>query len=66
VLVAGFGTLAFGTFIPNVYFGMLTAIILGVGYLTDMVLLPAILLIRADRKAARAAAPVQATSAVNA
>lgn len=44
VLVAGFGTLAFGTFIPNVYFGLLTAIILGVGYVTDFVLLPAILL----------------------
>jgi uncharacterized protein len=53
VLVSGFGTLAFGTFIPNVYFGLLTAIILSVGFLTDMVLLPALLLILSDRSATR-------------
>lgn len=58
VLVAGFSTLAFGTFIPNVYFGLLTAIILTMGFVTDLVLLPAILLMRADRNdsASRASA----------
>lgn len=44
ILVLGFSTLAFGTFVPNVYFGILSAIILGFGLLTDIVLLPAVLL----------------------
>ena len=43
-MIAGFGTLAFGTFIPNVFFGMLTATILSTGLVADMVLLPALLL----------------------
>jgi len=45
ILITGFSTLAFGDFIPNVYFGLLTAIILGLGLATDFLLLPAILLI---------------------
>jgi predicted RND superfamily exporter protein len=44
ILVTGFLTLAFGDFIPNVYFGLLTAIILALGLATDFVLLPAILM----------------------
>lgn len=44
ILVLGFSTLAFGTFVPNVYFGLLSAIILGFGLVTDIVLLPAVLL----------------------
>lgn len=45
ILVTGFCTLAFGDFIPNVYFGLLTAIILTLGLATDFLLLPAILMI---------------------
>jgi predicted RND superfamily exporter protein len=45
ILVTGFMTLAFGDFIPNVYFGVLTAIILVIAMVTDFVLLPAVLLI---------------------
>ncbi|MBM4421668.1 MAG: hypothetical protein FJ034_08850 [Chloroflexi bacterium] len=44
ILVAGFLTLALGTFIPNVYFGLMTATILSIGLLADFVLLPALLL----------------------
>ncbi len=43
VVVAAFGTLAFGTFQPNVYFGMMTAIILSVGLVADLMFLPALL-----------------------
>jgi predicted RND superfamily exporter protein len=45
ILVTGFSTLAFGDFVPNIYFGLLTAIILTLGLATDFLLLPAILLI---------------------
>jgi hypothetical protein len=45
ILVLGFSTLAFGTFVPNVYFGLLTAVILGFGLVADIVLLPAVLLL---------------------
>lgn len=44
VLVAGFGTLAFGTFVPNVFFGIMTATILTTGLVADLILLPALLL----------------------
>lgn len=43
ILVCGFGTLAFGTFVPNVYFGIMTAVILSIALLTDLTFLPAIL-----------------------
>ncbi len=43
ILVVAFGTFAFGTFTPNVYFGVLTAIILSIALVTDLTLLPAIL-----------------------
>jgi uncharacterized protein len=56
VLVAGFGTLAFGTFIPNVFFGIMTATILSTGLIADMVLLPALLLsVRPEAAAATTA-----------
>jgi uncharacterized protein len=45
ILVAGFATLGFGSFIPNVYFGVMTAIILSVGLVADIVLLPVLLLL---------------------
>lgn len=57
VLVVGFGTLAFGTFSPNVYFGIMTAVILSSALLIDLTFLPALLLLtegRAPVAAARA------------
>lgn len=54
VLVVGFSTLAFGSFIPNVYFGILSAVILGFGLIADIVLLPAVLLALESRKTQRA------------
>jgi uncharacterized protein len=44
ILIAGFATLAFGNFMPNVYFGIMTASILGIAMFADFVLLPALLL----------------------
>lgn len=44
ILVFGFGTLAFGDFVPNVYFGALTALILSMALFTDVTFLPALLL----------------------
>ncbi len=44
VLVVSFGTLAFGTFIPNVYFGVMTSIILSTALILDLTFLPAILI----------------------
>lgn len=44
ILVLSFGTLAFGTFVPNIYFGVMTAIILSVALITDLTFLPAMLL----------------------
>ena len=43
VLVAAFGTLGLGTFIPNVYFGIMSAIILVAALITDLTFLPAML-----------------------
>lgn len=44
ILVCGFGTFMFATFIPNVNFGVMTAVILTGALVTDFTLLPAILL----------------------
>lgn len=41
-LVFGFGTLAFGRFIPNIYLGIMCAIILSMALFTDMTFLPAL------------------------
>ena len=43
ILVAGFGTYALGSFVPNVSFGILTASVLGIALFTDLTLLPALL-----------------------
>ena len=43
ILVLGFGTLAFATFVPNIYFGIMTAIILTLALFTDLTFLLAIL-----------------------
>lgn len=44
VLVFGFGTLAFAMFVPNVYFGIMTAVVLMTALITDLTFLPALLL----------------------
>ncbi len=44
VLVAAFATFAFASFVPNINFGILTAIVLTSALLADFTLLPAILL----------------------
>lgn len=44
ILVLSFGVLAFGTFTPTIYFGVMTAIILSVALITDLSFLLAILL----------------------
>ena len=43
ILVVSFGTLAFGIFIPNVYFGIMCAIILSIALIIDLTFLPAVL-----------------------
>ena len=50
VLVAAFGVMGFGTFVPNVYLGIMTAVILSAALITDLTFLPGILLIRASLK----------------
>lgn len=45
VLTIGFGAFAFADFLPNVKFGILTAIILNFAMLADLTLLPALLLL---------------------
>ncbi|MEC9466876.1 MAG: MMPL family transporter, partial [Myxococcota bacterium] len=43
ILVLGFGTLAFATFVPNIYFGIMTATILSLALFTDLTFLLAVL-----------------------
>ncbi len=43
ILASGFGTLAFADFIPNMYFGIMTALILTTALVTDLFFLPLIL-----------------------
>ncbi len=50
ILVAGFGTFAFASFVPNINFGIMTAIILTTALITDFTLLPALLLKRVKQE----------------
>ncbi|MBT6178047.1 MAG: MMPL family transporter [Deltaproteobacteria bacterium] len=43
ILASGFGTLAFADFIPNMYFGIMTALILSSALITDLLFLPLLL-----------------------
>lgn len=58
VLVAGFGTFAFSEFVPNINFGILTAIVLTTALIADLTLLPAILLLVYRDQEQEAALPV--------
>lgn len=49
-LVCGFGSFVVADFLPNHYFGILCAIVLSFALLTDLLLLPAILLIWSENK----------------
>jgi predicted RND superfamily exporter protein len=50
ILVAGFGTFAFAFFVPNINFGILTALILSTALLTDLILLPAIVMLKVKQE----------------
>ena len=52
ILVAGFGTFAFASFVPNINFGIMTAIVLSTALITDFTLLPALLLRRVPQESA--------------
>ena len=43
ILALSFGVFMFGDFIPNVYFGVLAAIVLSMAYIIDVIFLPALL-----------------------
>ena len=49
ILCIGFGILLLSNFMPIVYFGLLSAVIMILALIGDLVLLPAILLCRSDR-----------------
>jgi predicted RND superfamily exporter protein len=63
ILVAGFGVFSFGTFMPNVFFGILTASVLVVGLIVDLVFLPALLLTVEGFRRQPATAEAPATAA---
>lgn len=65
VLVAAFGVFAFASFVPNMWFGILVAVILTIGLVTDAILLPALLLVRRDARLERepSTPPVEAAAA---
>lgn len=43
VLAAGFGVLAFGSFTPNIYLGVMAAVVIGLALAADLLVLPAAL-----------------------
>ena len=49
ILTLGFLALAAGSFAPSIYFGVVTAAIIGLALLADLLLMPAILLLLGDR-----------------
>ena len=50
ILVSAFGILVVGVFVPNLYFGLMVAIVLTVALVTDLTFLPALLLGRRQRE----------------
>jgi predicted RND superfamily exporter protein len=60
ILITSFASFATATFVPNVYFGILTAFVLSMALLADMFFTPALLLESPEREAARQAAPARA------
>ena len=51
ILVIGFGTSVFGSFVPTINFGILTALILSSALLSDVILIPALLLNKSEELA---------------
>lgn len=60
VLVSAFGAFGIGTFVPNVFFGIMTATVLTAALVTDLVLLPALLLVMAGSPEAAPASSLPA------
>lgn len=50
IICAGFAMLGFSDFVPSVLFGLLTALAIALALLTDLLLLPALLLLTEHRK----------------
>jgi len=50
ILIGGFGIMSFSSFIPNVNFGILSAVVLGMAVVVDLVFLPAFLLLGNPKK----------------
>jgi predicted RND superfamily exporter protein len=61
ILVMAFGTFAFATFVPNLYFGVLTALILAVALITDLTFLPALLMVRDEDSSKKVESSVAAS-----
>lgn len=57
ILITSFASFATATFVPNVYFGVLTAFVLTMALVADMFFTPALLLESPEREAARAVSP---------
>jgi hypothetical protein len=53
ILITSFASFGTATFVPNVYFGILTAFILSVALIADMFFTPAMLVEDPKREAAR-------------
>jgi hypothetical protein len=56
ILISSFASFATATFVPNIYFGVLTAFILAVALIADMFFTPALCLESPGREAARKSA----------
>lgn len=50
ILYFGFSIMMFSSFVPNIYFGLFSGIILMFALVTNLILLPAILLLRGDKR----------------
>ncbi|GAB6060223.1 efflux RND transporter permease subunit [Desulfonatronum parangueonense] len=51
ILSIGFGVLVFSNFVPTIYFGLLSAMVMITALIGDLILLPAIILLKKDRPA---------------
>jgi predicted RND superfamily exporter protein len=50
ILCIGFGVLLLSRFIPMVHFGLLTGIVMLIGFTGDMILLPSIMLLKKEKR----------------
>lgn len=66
VLILGFGVLIFATFVPNIHFGVMVALVFGIALITDLTLLPAILLDKEKRNEGQPSEPALEESRLDA